>query len=64
VLPFVSSAVTSRAFGLPAVCVPEPVTTNFAAAPGSTVNGALTPAIRLSPLVRVALSLTPASAFV
>jgi hypothetical protein len=38
--------------------------TRVLAAPGSTVNAALSPAVRLSPLVRVAVSTTPLSALV
>jgi len=63
-LPFESFAVIVSWLGVPAVCVAEPMTMNFVAAPGSTVNALLTAAIRLSPLVRLAVICTPGSAFV
>jgi hypothetical protein len=63
-LPFASLAVIVSWFGVPAVCVAEPVTTKAVAAPGSTVKGELTAAIRLSPPVRVAARRTPDSALV
>ncbi len=65
VLPFASWIVAATENAVPAVvfagCV---VNASLFAAPGTTVNVELVPADNVSPLVRVAVRLTPDSAFV
>ena len=53
---------TVSSLAVPAVIAPVPVTRKDAATSGSTVNEALEPEVRLFPLVRVAVMLTPLSA--
>jgi hypothetical protein len=67
VLPKLSRTVTVGGPGieLPAVALPGwVVKARVLAAPGLTVNEALSPATRTSPLVRVAVRITPLSALV
>ena len=64
-LPLASCDCTDTLNAVPAVPVlGTAVYTSFVAAPGLTVKGALLPAVSVSPLVRVAVSTTPLSAFV
>ena len=67
VLPSLSRTVTvgGPGIGVPGAAFPGwVVKARAAAAPGFTVTGALSPAVRASPLVRVAVRTTPPSALV
>jgi hypothetical protein len=67
VLPDESRTVTVGGAGImpPDVALPGCVVkARVLAAPGFTVNAALSPAVKVSPLVRVAVMTTPLSAFV
>ena len=65
VLLFASCAVIVMPNAVPAVCgLLMLAIANLLSAPASTVNGALSPAVRVLPLVRVAVRTTPLSALV
>ena len=65
VLLFASCAVIVMSNAVPAVCgLLMLAIANLLSAPASTVNGALSPAVRVLPLVRVAVRTTPLSALV